>query len=240
MLQESLSPVDADRALRSFRKLARHDIGPWALTGGLATEIHRLVRGCEPRLRPLNDIDFIADSFECIPETLADDFLFRHIHPRDPPNRTMLQCIDPDTALRIDIFRACGATMNRTSKVDLTTGMIQIISLEDLTARMARLAMGLAVGVQTPSEHARDYLRLAELVDAAEVESAWRDHRKPRHPVTFAEASGLLQRLIPARDDLLIAREYSKDYLETCPRCASTAVFKLADPKVVFDLLGYA
>src|ERR1051326_3381878 len=111
MLNRFLSRADADRAIHTLAKLARHDISRWALTGGMATEIHRLRSGCEPATRVLNDIDFIAGSFDCIPESLADDFLFRHIHPADPPNKTMLQAIDPDSALRVDIFRACGGTM---------------------------------------------------------------------------------------------------------------------------------
>ena len=79
MFHRFLSAAEADRALRSFEKLSRHDIRHWALTGGFAIEIHHMLRGHEPSPRPLNDIDFIADSFDDIPATLAKDFLFRHI-----------------------------------------------------------------------------------------------------------------------------------------------------------------
>ena len=56
----------------------------------------------------------------------------------------MLQLIDPDSALRIDVFRAYGATMRMTVRLDLPTGMPQLISREDLVARAARLALDLA------------------------------------------------------------------------------------------------
>jgi hypothetical protein len=80
---------------RVFRKLARHDIRRWALTGGLAFEIHALRLCLQPsrHRRTLNDLDFIADSFDCIPETLPGDFLFRHVHPLEPHGKTMLQLI---------------------------------------------------------------------------------------------------------------------------------------------------
>lgn len=97
MFHGFLSTADADRALRSLGRLLRHDIRRWALTGGFAIEIHHMLRGHQPSRRPLNVIDFIADSFDCIPVTL-------HIHPLDPPGRTILQCIDPESALRIDVF----------------------------------------------------------------------------------------------------------------------------------------
>ena len=110
LLDRFLSVTDADRALHTLRKLRRHDIRRWALTGGLALEFHCLRRGCRTSLRALNDIDFVTDSFDCIPESLADDFLFRHVHPFDPPGKTILQFIDAESALRVDVFRACGAT----------------------------------------------------------------------------------------------------------------------------------
>src|SRR6202011_4953409 len=102
MIQQFLSVADQDRALRSLQKLARHDVSRWALTGGVALGIHRVLLRGEPAIPTLNDLDFIVDSFDCIPETLANDFLFRHIHPFDTPGKTMLQFVDSDSALRMD------------------------------------------------------------------------------------------------------------------------------------------
>jgi hypothetical protein len=239
MLQQFLSVSDADRASHTFQKLASHNIGPWAVTGGFAIEIHHLRLGRKSSIRSLNDLDFITGSFDCIPETLADDFLFRHIHPLDPPGKTMLQLIDPDSALRIDVFRAIGATMGRSSRLNLQSVTVQLISLEDLLAREARLALDLAQNIPVPSKYARDFLRLIELVNPADVETAWQDHRRTKHPVTFEEASSLLQDLIPAHPELLIAPRYSNDTEKACTRCQPTAAFQLADPKVVLSLLGY-
>jgi hypothetical protein len=190
-------------------------------------------------MRAPNDLDFIAESFDAIPETLADDFLFRHIHPHDPPNRTMLQFIDTETGLRIDVFRSCRDTMRRTTTLDLSVGVIRLISLEDLAARTARLALGLVGAVPTPSKHATDFLRLAELVDPTAVEAAWLDHRKSGQPASFEEATRLLQSLIVERQNLLIAPDYSKDAAAVCSRCESTRAFRSADPKLILSILGY-
>jgi hypothetical protein len=141
--------------------------------------------------------------------------------------------------VRIDVFRGYGATLRRASRLDLWFGTFQVISLEDLVARAARLVLDVGDGVSVPSKHANDFLRLVELVDPEAVETAWQDHRKPAHPVTFEEATSLLVHLIPARQNLLITTEYSKDTKEVCRRCAPTAAFHLADPKVVLSLLGY-
>jgi hypothetical protein len=239
MLDRFLSTADAECAERTLRKLARHDLSRWALTGGFATEIHFLRRGLEPLSRTLTDIDFIASSFDAIPQTLAEDFLIRHVHPLDPPGKTMAQFVDPDSLLRIDVFRAFGDTMIRTTPLCELAFPIQLISLEDLLARAARLAFDIAGGVPTPPKYARDFLRLATLVDGAKVEDAWREQRRPGHSATFAETRRLLEDLIPASQHLLITRPYSTNPAKVCHRCRPDTTFRLADPNAVLALLGY-
>jgi hypothetical protein len=187
----------------------------------------------------LNDIDFVAPAFECIPETLARDFLFRHVHPFDPPGKTMMQLVDADTSLRVDVFRADGGIMSRAILVEFPSGPLRVISVEDVVAHDARLLLDLAACVPVPAKHADDYLRLAELVKSSNMETAWQGHRKPTHPMTFGEANTLVNRLITTRRDLLITPDYSKDAAEICRRCVPTPLFQLADPKVVLSLLGY-
>jgi hypothetical protein len=238
-LQEFLSVADADRAERTLAKLARHNLCDWGLTGGIAIDFHLLRLGRRPPIRVLNDLDFVARSFDCIPESLARDFLFRHVHASDSPGKMILQLVDMDCALRIDVFQANGATMDRTRCLDLPSGRIQLASIEDLAARAARLALDISEGIPTSAKHANDFLRLAELVHPPQVEKAWQDHRKPHHPATFAEASGSLKKLIPAHPELLIAPPYSRDTKQSCPRCASTSAFSLADPETIMASLGY-
>jgi hypothetical protein len=108
--------------LKTLQKLSQHDISGWALAGGSAVEIHCLRSGLPSSTRPLNDIDFVAAAFGSAPETLAQDFLFRHVHPLDPPGKTLLQLVDADTALRIDLFRAYGAIMRRTLSLQFPFG----------------------------------------------------------------------------------------------------------------------
>jgi hypothetical protein len=239
MLQEFLSGADARRALSVFRRLERHDLSRWALAGGLALEIHLLHLGARPATRVLNDVDFVTAAFDGIPETLADDFLLRHIHPLELPGRTMMQLVHAESALRVDVFRASSETMNRTVRLNLSDRTIQLVSLADLAARIARLALDLNEGSPVAVKHATDFLRTASLVDAAGMEPAWQDHRKTQHPATFEQASDLLHTLIPARRDLLITPEYSTNTSEQCDRCLSTPAFQLADPKAVLSVLGY-
>ena len=238
-MQRFLSIDDSTRVFHTLRKLALHDVSRWVLVGGLAVEFHCLRLGHSHALRHLNDIDFVAPAFECIPETLARDFLFRHVHPFDPPGKTMMQLVDADTSLRVDVFRADGGIMSRAIPVDVPSGPLRVISVEDVVAYEARLLLDLDASVPVPAKHADDYLRLAELVKSSNMETAWQDHRKPTHPITFGETNTLLKELIATRRNLLIRLEYSKDTAEICPRCVRTSPFQLADPNVVLSLLGY-
>lgn len=211
----------------------------WALTGGIAVELHCLRHGCAAAARALNDIDFLASSFAEIPVSLGDDFLFHHVHPLEPPGKTMLQCVDAESAVRIDVFRAYGNEMDRAVPLELAGCATRLVSLEDLTARMARLALDLARGESVPAKHAHDFLRLAELAEAEKVEGVWAEHRKPWHPVGFEESAQLLRDLIPERRHLLVERRYGKDTGAVCGRCRSGGGFELADPSVVLSILGY-
>jgi hypothetical protein len=238
-MQRFFSIGDSTRAFNTLRKLALHEISRWVLVGGLAVEFHCLRVGHSHAIRHLNDIDFVAPAFECIPETLARDFLFRHVHPFDPPGKTIMQLVDADTKLRVDVFRTDGGIMSRAVSVDVRSAPLRIISVEDVVAHEARLLLDLDASLPVPAKHGDDYLRLVELVKSSNMETAWQDHRKATHPVTFGETNTLVKRLIATRRNLLISPDYSKDAAEICRRCVPTPPFQLADPKVMLSLLGY-
>lgn len=238
-LSTFLSNSDAVRAHRTFALLRAHRVQPLVLAGGLAIELHWLRLGLPAQLRPLNDIDFLVNSFDEIPRTLGANLLFRHVHPSDPPARTLLQCVVPETAVRVDIFRAYGNTVHRAIPIALYGITMRMIALEDLIARNARLCMDLRAGEQVPEKHARDFLRLLPLADREAVEPVWQENRKPNHPVSFTDAANLLQDLIGTRRDLQIVPAYSQDVSAICPRCQPTQAFPLADATSVLSLLGY-
>src|SRR3954452_24130881 len=121
-------------------------------------------------------------------------------------------------------FRAYGATMSRTRNAELGSIAVRLISLEDLAARAARLVLDLAAGQQVEQKHASDYQRMATLVDASQVEVAWRGQRRTTDPMTFREANLLLRDLIPARSSLLTPADYSQDTCATCPSRRSQIV----------------
>lgn len=231
-----LSPADGARVSRVLQKLALHDIERFALTGGLALELHLIDRGHAPCLRTLNDIDFVVDSFASIPGTLGKDFLIRHIHPRVPEGKTLMQLVDPDEALRIDIFRAYGATMKRCC---FTAGQRQIVSAEDLAARAASLLMDLQRRLAVAAKYAENFQRLVNVIDLDRIEAVWRDHRKPSDPLTFQETSIRIEELVQSHANLLVTLECSQDADAICPKCEETGPFRLASPQTILSLLGY-
>jgi hypothetical protein len=234
-----LSRADAERVARTFHKLRRHDTSPLVLTGGFAIEFHLREQGLPSVQRQLNDIDFLVDAFDEIPNTLSADFIFRHAHPHDPPGKTLLQSIDQETAVRVDIFRAYGNETARAETTEFDGSLQRMISLADLIARTARLCLDLTTATPTPAKHARDLLRLLPLADPASVEQIWPEHRKPAHPQSFAAAAGLLTQLVPERKDLLVVPDYSGHFGQFCPRCQSTPHFPLAGNERILSLLGY-
>ena len=230
-LELFLNSTDCARVTRTLRKLAAHDISRWALSGGLAIEFHILSRGGMSRQRPLHNIDFVTASFDCIPETLGDRLLLRHVHPYDPPAKNMLQGVDQETEVRMDVFRAYGSEMNRVLPIEIATLAFQVVSLEDMVARHARLNWDLMEGKPIAPKYAQDFLRLLEFVTTEEVEAIWQEHRKPPSPESFAETVRQLRRVIASRSDLLIPPTYSTNLDEVCHRCEGTGAFPLADAR---------
>jgi hypothetical protein len=234
-----LSSTDADHICNVLRTLQRHDVRAWVLTGGLAVEIHKLRCRREPSIRVLNDIDFVVQSFDSVPETLSRDFLCRHIHPFDPPGKTLAQFVDADNRVRIDLFRGCGAILTRTVPVQFPFGVIQVISPEDLTARLTRLVLQIAEGCPVASKHADDLVRLLPTINPDEVELVWLDHRLPKHPVRFQSACRLALELTASHDELLVNPEYSKNIHERCGRCVPTGQFQLVSAERMVSIMGY-
>lgn len=230
---------DASRLSRTLQLLLGHDISRWALTGGTAIELHLRNLGAPSDPRPFHDVDFIAQGFDCLPATLGLVLLSRHVHPHDPPGKTMLQAVDPITSVRIDVFRAYGDEMERVTDIRLGDCRLKIVSLEDLVCRHARLCCDLLRDQPLAPKFARDFLRMAEFTQSSNIDNVWHDHRRSEDPVSFAEATALLRGVIATRGDLLTPAVYSTDFMDVCPRCESTAGFRLADMSEVFAHLGY-
>jgi hypothetical protein len=236
---EVLADVDRKRIEQSLNKLTRHDISRWALTGGFAIEQHINWRGGAPSLRSLHDIDFIVSSFQHIPDSLGREFLLRHVHPDDPPGKSLLQFVDPDTSLRLDVFRAYGSVMDRTFEADLGFGLYRTISLQDLTARAARLSWDLSGDATVAPKHVRDFVRLLEVANSVDVEAVWQEHRNRNSPERFSDAIIDLGRLIEERAKQLVLPTYSMDVTAICERCRETGEFRLADANRILAILGY-
>jgi hypothetical protein len=234
-----LSAADSVRASRTLQVLSGHNIAEWVLVGGLAIELHLVARGLRADPRPLNDIDFIVDAFERIPATLPSELLFGHVHPHAPQNKMLVQCVCPETSVRVDVFRAHPELVSRSIPLKLSGVVLRLISIEDLIARNARLNLDLAEGKPLPAKHSRDFFRLLSLVDLEALSPAWERHRKPRHPTSLAQSMRLLQSLIPSRKDLQIDPVYSRDVDQICPYCEATDGFPQADAKQIISLLGY-
>jgi hypothetical protein len=179
----------------------------------------------------VNDIDFVVESFDSIPGSLADGFLVHHIHQHASEGKTLLQLIDPEQALRIDFFRQFGSTLARTAPLTM-------ISLEDLVARTTSFVLGhLRRGATFDQKHARAFRRLACLGDPAKIDAAWRDHRQGEIE-SFREAAHLARQLLDLHPELAIHEQYSPE-VSICPKCQDHGPFQRTRPDVIIKMLGY-
>jgi len=220
LLAEFLNPRDAQRASLAINKLSAHGFRG-VLTGSLAAEVHLLSRGLKTEQRPLNDLDFVVESFASIPGSLADGFLVHHVHPHAPEGKMLLQLIDPAQALRIDLSRQFGATLTRAERLR----GLPVISLEDLIARMTSLVLGhLSRGASIDRKHAHLFRRIAGLGDSAKMDAAWRDHGRSGTE-TFHQAEQLAHELLARHPELVICDQYSAE-ITLCPGDRPVRLFR--------------
>jgi hypothetical protein len=233
-----LGSDDARRASDVVEILLASGLRGCALTGGLAVEARLRAYGRPVCPRPLNDVDIVVEDFGAIPAALADRFLLHHIHPHAPEGKTLLQLIDRERALRIDLFRAFGATLARASALDEQAGALPVLAVEDLVARTTADVCGrLRADREIDGKHVRAFTRLAGLGGATQLAEAWQDHRQAV-PGSLEDATAQAHRLLARRPDLVVTEQYSA-IVTACDRCQDFGPFRLAPPEAIVDVLGY-
>lgn len=235
-LELFLATDDAGRLSRVLRKLnaCRMD---YAVTGGIALEA-ALGSGLG-RHRALNDIDVVVSGFEGLPTALGREFLISHAHPHRPIGKLILQLIDKAERLRIDMFSACGAALERTSSALIDDLPVKTVAIEDMACRIASEMMCFCRGDTVPPKCADDHGRVKGVVSIDLVEDAWKEQRRPIDPETYAEATVQIADALERRAGMFAKQRYSTDTNAVCPHCRETMNFMLASPKSILPILGY-
>jgi hypothetical protein len=239
VFERFLAEADVRRVGTCLATLQRHGVAEWALTGGVAIELRLIELSGEVETRSLNDLDFATASFDTVPNTLGTEFLVRHVHPFDPPDKIIAQFVSSELVLRVDVFRTRQEVMDRASAVQTEFGPVHSVSLDDLVARLARLTLPLADRQPVLSKHASDFLRLVEVANLEGAEQAWPQHRRVSDPETFQKAAAVLREIIPNSTHLLKKPANPQNVSEHCSRCASIEGLELANREVILSLLGY-
>lgn len=233
-----LNANDARRASDVARKLLARNFRGCALAGGLAIEARLHAQGRPIHRRPLNDVDLVVEGFNAIPTALADGFVLNHIHPYAPEGKTLLQVIDPECALRIDVFRAFGTTLSRACVLDEQTGPLSVLAVEDLVARTtAHVCARLRNGVEIGAKHVRAFMRLADLGRPKQRAEAWQDHRQDV-PGTLEEATQEAHQRLARHPELVVSEE-GATVVTACDRCQDYGPFRLAPRETIVAILGY-
>lgn len=237
VFENFLNPNDATRAGRTFERLGQLGLGHFCLTGRLALELNRALRGEPAVRRALSDLDLVVTGLDAIPTGLAEGFLINHVHAKARAGKLVLQIIDADERLRIDLFTPYGDTLSRCITCPISP--FPFVCVEDLAARAGQICMGLARQQTVTRKHVLDFALLAEWINPITVERAWRDHRQGSDPASFAEARELIPFLAQLYPELLVAPVYSQDATSICPKCVAAAPWRMAPKPQILSLLGY-
>jgi hypothetical protein len=232
-----LNADDASRAIAVLEHLAGHGVS-FALAGSLAIEARLRALGRAFSRRKLNDIDLVVADMASLPQALAGTFLVSHVHPLAPEGKLLLQLVSAEHRLRVDVFRAFGATLSRAGRLDAQTGSLDVLAIEDVRARLiAHLCMCLRNNLVIESKYLDAFRRLDGLGDPGKLREAWNDHRQ-EVPGTLAEASEQALQGISERPDLIRGETYSVR-TEPCERCRAHGLIVPAESVRIVEILGY-
>jgi hypothetical protein len=222
---------------RVLAKLDACGLTEYVVTGSLALEAAlRCAAGQQARL---NDIDIVVPRYDDIPSGIGTAFLVRHVHPRRPKGKLLMQLVDPDEAVRIDIFTPNGATMARCRPAYIADFTIKIVSAEDMASRITSELRSITRGEAVRRKCAVDFGRIIAIVDQSLVESVWPEHRGINDLETFAGAVEAIQTALLVGNGRFIDSIYSRAPGMECPHCENKAPFQLTDPRVILAILGY-
>ena len=215
---------DAQRASTVVERLLA-DGFHGALTGSLATEAQLRAHGRPIEWHSLNDLDLVVDNFSAIPESLADRFLLHHVHPHAPEGKTLLQLVDEENVLRVDLFRAFGATLTRVHLLDEQTGFAAGARRRGPCCETHGVRLrSVAPGARNRRE-ARARLHAPDAVWANRRDSLKRGKTTAEKcPEALEEAAQQANQLLGQRPDLLICDTYSS-VVTACEQCRDSGAF---------------
>jgi len=221
----------------ALRRILGHTPGHLTLTGSIALQAHLTRRG-RGHSRLFGDIDIIINSLADLPATLVDDFICPHVHPFGKQGDLLIQLVNPQDAIRLDVFCAVGNAVLRAEHVALGSNKFFVISCEDLMAKTTSLLMKLSRGGVVAAKHAQDFTALLPFISDA-IEDIWQEYRNNLDPPTFRETALYVGNLVVTHSNALVNPSYNKDVTAKCPKCQAVGSFRPADPRDVFKILGY-
>src|SRR4029079_12449378 len=152
--------------------------------------------------------------------------------------KTLMQVIDPDRAVRVDIFLAVGTTLSRSGPLDGETGSLDVVAAVDLLARTTAHVYGRLRHRRTiDAKYVQAFLDLSIFEGEHRLEVAWQDHRGDA-TASFEEASSTARHLLALYPDLITAETYSA-VITPCEKCQDYGRFRCAPPERVVEILGY-
>lgn len=236
-----ISPADARRFAEVLALLSKHFVEPMIVTGSFAAEWQMQEKGGEVRKRRLNDIDLVAaKGLAGIGAGLKTDFLIHHFHPTREAGNVFVQLVEPRSCTRVDIFSPRSPLLSaRTSKVNIDGTNCELLSAEDLTARLLAIVGIVLDGTSVDPKYLDALKRLMVVTDPGLTAELWNDYRRSSDPADLNDAFHAVTHMLGERSDLLRPVEYSQDINAECPWCIVSDDFPLAPRTQIYEMLGY-
>ncbi len=220
-------------------KFSQHISHP-IVTGWFAIGWHLIRNHLQVEQRSFNDIDIVVEKLSDLPKSLKEDFLINHFHPTRENGHIVIQLVDELHRTRIDVFSAFSPSLKaRTREASLSGIRCQVVSVEDILARLLRLCCQVKQSEDIELKHYMNLIALLKIADFDILKELWREYRKDHQPQDWEEVLEIVQQKIETDPTVLQEQKYCKDVKMLCSWCCKSNLFPLASKNKVLDILGY-
>jgi len=241
-LLKHLPSEAGERLAETLRRTCDGAIAPVLIVGSIALRYHLNRHGCAPLHRPLHDLDLAVSDVESLPPVEGEALLVSHYHPDSATSgtgRLLLQLVDPETALRIDIFHALPGAFHRASPLGHCSPHIFVACIEDVLVRSI-----LVLGAQIESgsvefKHVETIQRLSDIVKMEKADQLWATIDQGVWPGSIREAIEHAGSVLQDHPSLYGVLQYGRLDDPPCDQCLWTDRYPLAEKHRIFEILGY-
>lgn len=233
------SKKDRRKIITHLKRLLSHlDLKRIVFVGGLVVRYHITQAGISYPLRPMNDLDILAEDIGVVSPEVKDEFLVYHHHPPNKKGNFYLVLVDPRSKTKIDIFDYSLAP-EEVQEVPFEKYLLRVISAEDQLVKTIFDIQRISENAKVDPKQFCDARLLLQIVDVSKADMFWKRKKFQGLPNSLIDAFQRAEAIAKQHPEWLQEKPFRKIKPYRCPECVSTQELPITPMEEIYKILGY-